>query len=122
MHYDLVLQNDRNDFEVRYQFGKYDQSIPPSIAVSRLVASIAINDDFHNIVVKIPSEELLREAFNADQGVLVRFTPKATFSEKTYGALLSIYSENRPALNVVILYMDQSYDPMTMYRSVRFRD
>ena len=122
MEYDLVLQNDRNDFEVRYHFADENSAIPASIAVSRLVASIAVNDEAQNIVVRIPPEEFLKDAFNADRGVLVQFTPKETFSEKRHGAFLSLYADGRPSVNVVLLYMDQSFDPLTMYRSVRYRD
>ena len=125
MKYDLVLQNDRNDFEVRYDIHSSrsrNQSIPPSVAVSRLLATIASNDESHDILIRIPEDYFLREAFNADQGILAYFTPKAEFSEKTYGALLSLYVEGRQAIDVILLYTDPAYDPLTMYRSVRFAD
>lgn len=120
MVYDLVLQNDRNDFEVRYCIRRTDSGIPPSVAVSRLAASISSNSEAHDIVVKIPPDEFLREAFNAERGVIVYFIPKKEFSEKPFGALLSLYSEGRHAIDVVLLYQDPKFDPLYTYRGVRF--
>lgn len=125
MRYDLVLQNDRNDYEVRYDIrharGRVPL-IPPSVEVSRLLASIASNEVEHDIQVKIPDESFIREAFNAEQGILAYFTPKSEFSEKPYGALLTLYAGDRQAIDVVFLFADPDYDPLTMYRSVRFAD
>jgi hypothetical protein len=125
MRYDLVLQNDRNDYEVRYDIrhvrGRVPL-IPPSVEVSRLLASIASNEDAHEILVKIPEASFIREAFNADQGILAYFRPKSEFSEKPYGALLTLYAGERQAIDVVFLFADPDYDPLTMYRSVRFAD
>ncbi|HLF65780.1 MAG TPA: hypothetical protein VI603_18610 [Saprospiraceae bacterium] len=125
MDYDLVLQNDRNDFEVRYSIHQdrhADMPIPASVTVSRLIASIASNDEIHEIHVKIPPDEFLKEAFNADRGVIAYFTPKDGFSEKDFGALLSLYAEDRPAVDIILLYMDPAFDPLSMYRSMRYAD
>lgn len=125
MEYDLVLQNDRNDFEVRYSIHKErrsDLSIPPSVAVSRLLADIASNDEIHEIRIKIPPDELLKEAFNATSGVIAYFAPKDEFSEKDFGALVSLYAEGRPAIDIILLYRDPAFDPLIQYRSIRYED
>lgn len=124
MEYDLVLQNDRNDFEVRYCIDNKHRTsdIPPSIAVSRLLASIASNAETEAITVKIPTDDFLKQAFNAERGMIAYFTPKFEFSEKTYGALLSLYSADRSAIDIVLLYQDPLYDPLTMFRNIRFSE
>jgi len=123
MEYDLVLQNDRNDFEYRYriQSGRYAESdIPASVIVSSLVATIATNQEPADIHIQIPTGSFLKETFNADRGVIAYFTPKVEFSEKPYGAYLSLYADGRPGIDVVILYSDEMFDPLTMYRGVYF--
>lgn len=125
MDYDLVLQNDRNDLEFRYriQSGRYAESeIPPSVIVSSLVATIATNQEPTDIHIQIPTDSFLKAAFNADRGVIAYFTPKAEFSEKPYGAYLSLYAEGRTGIDVVILYSDETFDPLTMYRGVYFTE
>lgn len=125
MEYDLVLQNDRNDLEFRYriQSGRYAESdIPASVIVSSLVASIATNQDPLDIHIQIPTDHFLKEAFNADRGVIAYFTPKAEFSEKPYGAYLSLYANGRSGIDIVILYADETFDPLTMYRGVYFTE
>jgi hypothetical protein len=122
MDYDLVLVNDRNDLEIRYRIGEVPEMAPPSVEVTRLVATLASNADINDIVVKIPPPGFLKEAFNAEAGVIVYFTPKAEFSQKPYGALLSLYLQDRPGMNVVLLYIDPSFDPLNSYRSLRFLD
>ncbi len=124
MQYDLVLQNDRNDFEVRYRIHpnrRSELSIPPSVTVSRLIASIASNDEANEIRVVILSEEILK-VFNADRGVIAYFTPKDEFTEKPYGAVFSLYAEDRRAIDVVLLYTNPEFDPLTAYRSIYFRE
>jgi hypothetical protein len=125
MRYDLVLQNDRNDFEVRYHVysGRNAQkSVPPFVEVSRLVSSIASNNELHEIRVTIPPDDLLQEVFNADRGVIAYFTPKEEFSEKPYGALLSLYAGEHRGIAVVLLYSNMEFDPITAYRSIYFRE
>lgn len=125
MEYDLVLQNDRNDFEVRYHVnsGRNTQkSAPPFVEVSRLVANIASNNELHDIRVTILPDNLLKDVFNADRGVIAYFTPKAEFSEKPFGALLSLYADERRGIEIVLLYSHPEFDPVTAYRSIYFSE
>ena len=125
MDYDLVLENDRNNFEVRYRIQHRagpDKAVPASVEVARLVASIASNAPGSEIRILIPPDTMLREAFNADRGIIAYFTPKSDFSEKQFGALLSLYSSGRPGIDIVLLYYDAEYDPLRMFRSVRYRE
>ncbi len=125
MHYDLVLQNDRNDFELRFHIhsaSDADLVVPASVALTRLVATIASNDENALIRIEIPPEDLLKTAFNADRGAIALFSPKKIFSEKQYGALISLYSVGRQSVDIVILYNDPAYDPLTAFRSLRYQD
>lgn len=122
MDYDLVLENDKGDFEVRYAFHreKPENRTPPSVEVARLVASIATNDPETEIRIQIPADTFLRQVFNADFGLIAHFIPKEDFSMKPYGALISLYAEGRSGIDVVLLYRDPDYNPLEMYRSIRF--
>jgi hypothetical protein len=125
MEYDLVLQNDRNDFEVRYDIHTHrraNEDIPATVLVSRLVSHIATNDEAYDVLVTLPTDSLLLEAFNADRGVCAYFRPKVEFSEKPFGALLSLFKAGHPSIDVIILYTDQSYDPLTMFRNIRYKE
>jgi len=125
MDYNLVLENDRNDFEVRYRIQQHtrpDQAIPASIEVARLVASIASNAPETEIRIQIPPDSLLQKAFNADRGIIAYFTPKFDFSEKPYGALISLDMLGGTGIDVILLYYDPAYDPLYTFRSVRFRE
>lgn len=124
MHYDLVLENDRGDFEVRYRFhtGLPAEDMPPAVEVARLVAHIASNNPETEIRIQIPPDRLLQEVFNAEAGVVAHFTPKEDFSMKPYGTLLSLYPSGYAGIDIVILYTDPEYNAVEKYRSVRFRD
>ena len=123
MQYDLVLQNDRNDFEVRYRvrrLNKYWNRIPQQVEIGRLLASIAANGEESEIQMEFPASQYLREHFNADQGLFAHFTPKRSFSEKPYGTLISLYAEDKAIVDVVLLYNDPDYNARDQFRSLRF--
>jgi hypothetical protein len=123
MDYDLVVENDRNDFEVRYFFHRdMDEQVPAAVRVAGLVASIATNEPESEIRIQMPSDALLRTAFNADRGIIAHFTPKADFSEKQFGALISLFHDGRPGIEIVVLYFDPEYDALRMFRNVRYRE
>jgi hypothetical protein len=125
MDYDLVLQNDINDFEVRYRIDPdTDNSalVPLSAEVARLTASIASNDENSEIRIVVPPDSLLQDAFAADRGVIAYFSPKLTYSEKPYGALLTLHAWGHPVVYIVVLYADPAYDPLEKYRNIRFRN
>lgn len=90
--------------------------------VSSLIATISTNQEPADIHIRIPTDRFLKEAYNADRGVIAYFTPKVEFSEKSYGAYLSLYADGRTGIDVVILYSDETFDPLTMYRGVYFTD
>lgn len=124
MDYHLVLENDRNDFEVRYHISDSSNTksvTPAAVEVARLVATIATNDENSIIRIQIPPDALLHTVFNADRGILAYFTPKADFSEKPHGAILSLYKDNRPDVFIVFLYYDPAYSPLTQFRNIRYR-
>lgn len=124
MRYDLALQNDRNDYEVRLRIrlpGTPEFTIPEPVEITRLLATIAINEPLHDIRIQIPPPDFLSEAFNAEQGLVAYFRPKPGFSEKPFGALISLFAEQRGAVDVVILYRDEAYDALSMFRNLRFR-
>ncbi|MDX1479626.1 MAG: hypothetical protein R3301_18065 [Saprospiraceae bacterium] len=124
MDYDLVLQNDRNDYEVRYRIRRLNRkwrAVPQHVEVSRLVASIATNEPEAEIRMSFPDDAFVREAFNAESGLFARFKPKPAFSEKPFGTLVSLYGEGKAIVDVVVLYHDPGFDPIEHFRDLRFK-
>ena len=125
MKYDLVLQNDVNDFEARYRIrpfrGKWKR-IPQQIEVNRLASSIASNDPPSDIYMSFPDSLYAREIYNAQSCHIARFVPKRSFSEKPYGAILSIKSDDGTAVDIIILTYDPDYNPYSDLRHIRFRE
>ena len=66
--------------------------------VSRLVSSIASNSDEDDIRVTILTAPFLKENFNAERGLIAQFKPKEEFSEKPFGAYISLYTDGRPVI------------------------
>ena len=124
MHYDLVLQNDRNDFEVRYRIrpekGRW-KNVPQNMEVQRIITSIATNDPDANIRILKPEPSFFMETFNASDGIIAYFVPKLTYSEKRYGALISLEDPGNAAIDVIILYNDDGYDAYQSFRHLRFQ-
>ena len=123
MAYDLVLQNDINDFEVRFRIrpenGKW-QRTPENVEVLRLLTSVATNDLEADIRRIIPEDGFFVEAYNATGGFMAKFVPKETYSEKQYGTLVSIYREGVGAIDIVLLYHDAHYSAYNSFRGIRF--
>ena len=124
MRYDLVLQNDRNDFEVRYRIrperGRW-KNTPQFVEFQRVLSSIATNDPEADIRLLKPDQAFFEEAFNATDGSIAYFTPKFSFSEKTHGALISITDAGNAAVDIVILYNEDEYDALRSFRHLRFQ-
>ena len=125
MAYDLVLQNDRNDLELRYDirpFTNQQLDFLPKVENVRLIHHIASNNPEEEILVKVLDSETLKRRFNADWGACHFFTPKESYTEKRRGALLSIYGEGKALANIVILYNDWDFDPLESFNQLRFRE
>lgn len=124
MRYDLVLQNDRNDFEVRYRIrlerGRW-KNTPQFVEFQRVLSSIATNDPEADIRLLKPEKAFFEEAFNATDGAIAYFTPKFSFSEKAHGALISITDAGNAAVDIVILYNEDEYDAYRSFRHLRFQ-
>jgi len=123
MSYDLVLQNDINDFEVRYRI-RPDNSrwrkIPNELEFKRLLSHIATNDTEANIHVMIADSSFAREHFDASTCRFVHFTPKAGYSEKPYATLITLKSDYDVAIDIILLHYNPTYDPKESFRNVRF--
>ena len=123
MRYDLVLQNDRNDFEMRFRLRFPEGTradVPQNVEASRLLASISSNTDGSEIQMEIPDTAFWQAHFNAHDGMIAHFVPKADFSEKSYGTLISILSLDSVIVDVIILRNDGNYHPMEAFRNLWF--
>ena len=125
MKYDLVLQNDINDFETRYRIRPYKgkwKRTPQNIEIGRLASSIATNDPEADIYMAFPDSTFAREEFNAVSCHIARFVPKQSFSEKPYGSILSIRADDGTAVDVIVLTYDPEYNPYSDLRHIRFKE
>ena len=125
MQYDLVLVNEENDLELRYMIKPYaDDAVDqyPHVETMRLIQHVATNDEEADIRVLMPDSETLARRFNAEWGLCQYFTPKRTYSEKPFGALITLYAKGKAMIQVVILYQDASYDPFESFHFLKFRE
>lgn len=123
MQYDLVLEDDRGEFEMRFRIrriNKHWRQIPQHVEIGRLVASMATNMDDADIAMEFPDPEFLRMHFNADEGLFAHFQPKASFSDKPHGTLVSLFAQDKAVVDVVLLYRDPQFIPVEQFRNVRF--
>jgi hypothetical protein len=126
-HYDLVLKSSRR-FEVRYVFVPVDMQsdtrLHPHVETTRLIASIATNDQDEHIAMEPLDQLTLNARYAADWGVSADFVPKEAFSHFPYGKILSLYKENSGLVNCIILYKNENLDgflglPMRFKEEVR---
>lgn len=125
MHYDLVLEDDRGEFEMRFRIRRINKQwrqVPQNVEIGRLAASISSNLDDAEIRMEFPDEDFLRSHFNADQGLFAHFQPKTSFSNKPYGTLVSLFAEDKAVVDVILLYRNETYVPVDHFRNVRFLD
>ena len=124
MKYDLVLQNDINDFEVRYRIRPYRgkwKRIPQAIEINRLVTSISSNEEGAEIYMAFPDSTYAHQEFNAASCHIARFSPKLSFSEKPFGSILSIQARDGTCVDVIVLTYNAEYSPYSDLRHMRFR-
>jgi hypothetical protein len=124
MRYDLVLQNDRNTFEMRIRVRRKNegsQDWPIHVEVPRLASSVSTNYPDSQVRVTVPDSAFMATHFNAHGGTFANFTPKRGFSEKPYGSIITLVHRERPAVDVVVLYEDPSYSPLDAFRNIRYR-
>ena len=125
MDYTVILENDINDYEVRYRLrgrASAAEAFPPKIEIVRLISSISVNDEEADIRIRIPEQDFAHEHFNAEAVAFGDFTPKRSFSEKPYGTYISLYSSRYGSVDVILLYYDGEMDPLASYRNLRFRE
>ena len=123
LDYDLVLENDINDFEVRYRIRGHltdGNRVPQQVELTRALASISINSAESEIRMRLLNEAFSRERFNAESAIFAEFMPKPTFSNKPYGTYISLYSTEYGAVDLILLYYDQEYDPLDSFVNLRF--
>lgn len=122
MRYDLVLQNDRNTFEMRIRVRQKDEEWPHHVEVPRLAASISTNAPDSEVRITVPDSTFLQTHFNAQDGIFADFTPKRDFSGKRFGSLITLDHRERPSIDVVVLYDDEHYKPLDAFRNIRYRN
>lgn len=124
MSYDLVLQNDVNDFEVRYRI-RPDvprwRNIPNEIEFKRLTSHLATNDPEADIRISIQDTSFARENFNASTCYFAQFIPKQGFTEKPYATLVTLRSDDDVAVDIILLHYQPDYDPEGSFRNLRFQ-
>ena len=122
LNYDLILKS-KNRFEIRYSLIPFDdpnyKSIHPHVEITRIIASIATNDENENIRMTVLSHEEAAIKFNADWGLYADFVPKDAFSKFKIGRIVSLYKEGRGYLNCIVLYKKDNLDRF-MGMPVRF--
>jgi hypothetical protein len=124
MTYDLVLQNDINDFEVRYRLrpdkGKW-RNTPNEIEFKRLLSSLPTNDLEASIRTYFPDSTFARDNYNAASCYFADFIPKASYTEKPYATLVCLRSDQNVSVDIILLHYDPEYDPMESFRNLRFQ-
>ena len=124
MTYDLILENDRNDLEIRFRLRPAAESelLPPNVEITRLLASISTNSEVSEIHMSIANPEYAKSEFNAESVIFASFTPKPEFSRRPLGSLVSIASGEYGAVDVIILHYDETYSVEDSFRNIRFKE
>ncbi len=100
VNYDCVLKS--KHLEIRYAFSQSD--LPPHLLANTKAMSAGDNEKHNILLVRPLTPEQAAQDFYADWAGEITFMPKAKFSSKRYGILLSFYKANRTQVFVFFLF------------------
>ncbi len=111
MEYDAVLR-DESGLEIRVNIQEADKmySQHPHIEVMRMIADIATNEEQHDIMINQMNNDWVSERYQADWGLFVDFTPKASYSSYPNGRVLYLYKEGRALVSYIVLHNEEELD------------
>lgn len=108
--FDFLMRSRKEKMDIGFLITPYSASNRifsfPQVEITRLVSSLATNDETSVITSLNLDQETLSSQLNADWGKLFFFKPKPSFSDKLHCKLLSIYKENM-GLAVVVYCFDE---------------
>ena len=111
--YDLVLKSG-NQLELRYILQPIDiqgfNLIPPHVELTRIMASLATNDEEEHILVRSFTPHEAQIYYGADWGLYADFIPKKTFSRFPKARIVSLYKEDKGLIMCIILYRSEDLE------------
>jgi len=111
--YDLVLRS-KNQLDIRYILQPFDNQnnrvLYPHIELTRMIASIATNDEEEDILVNGFSGCKAKNDYGADWGLYADFVPKRSFSEFPKARIVSLYKEEKGLVHCIILYRTEDLE------------
>jgi hypothetical protein len=120
LKYDLALQSEEKDFELRYDLQPGYRANVPHITCLTSASTLAINDDRADIRVNIFTPEQAREYFQADWAAWADFIPKPSITEKYYGRLVTLFREGDGLMQVVMFFNQHSEEKDRRIYSLSF--
>jgi hypothetical protein len=113
LEYDLVLRS-RNQLEIRYILQPFDNQqntvLHPHVELTRMVASVASNDEEEEILINAFSGSEAKREYGADWGLFADFVPKRSFSGFPKARIMSLYKEEKGLVNCIILYKTEDLE------------
>ena len=84
MRYDLVLDSQEKEFEMRFWIDPKKDLVVPQVHAFALVSGLASNNPHFDIAFNIWPEEQALQYFNAKWAAFADFIPKRSLSDKTF--------------------------------------
>jgi len=123
--YDLVIESDDGDIEMRYMIHPWkerDEDEIPHILAMNVAMEAASNDEKHLLKISPIDNVELKNTYNADWGMIVNFKPKSSLSNKQYGRLLALFSENKGNVHVIYLFDPPAEGSYKFMQAVEFKE
>ena len=92
--YDLVLESEEHDFEIRFKLNPNYALTAPHVTCAATVSDLAINNDYFDIRLNVFSADQAWADFNAEWAAYADFVPKPSISDKYYGRLVMLYRDD----------------------------
>lgn len=104
MRYDLVINSEEKEFEMRFLLDKKYLSGTPKISMMTLASSLASNDTHFDIHMHLFPPDLAKNYYAADWAAYADFVPKQSLTDKHYARLLCIYQVDLGLIYQLMLF------------------
>jgi hypothetical protein len=118
--YDLALQSEEKDFELRFSLQPEYRVQAPHITCLTTASTLAINDDHADIHVNVFTADQALEFFHADWAAYADFVPKPSLTQKYYGRLVTLFRQDDGLMQIVMFFNEHDEEKDRRIYSLSF--
>ncbi|NND31130.1 MAG: hypothetical protein HKN76_00975 [Saprospiraceae bacterium] len=117
--YDLMIESQEHEFEIRYKLIPDYQISAPHITCVSTVSDLASNEERFDIQLNVLDVEQARADFNADWAAYADFVPKSSITDKFYARLVMLQRDHH-LLQTIMFFNEHDAEKDIRLHSLSF--